>query len=394
MDINDNNDICKDGGQAHLTTMPVIELSQQLIRIDSITPDDKGCQKLLTKLLVDAGFTIESKQFGKVGNLLAWHGKQTGKSLMFVGHTDVVPTGDINLWKHPPFSATIDGNYLYGRGSADMKSAVAAFTLAIIDYVKQNPDHKGKIALMLTSDEEGVAQDGIKKMMPHIAQSHEFDYCLVGEPSSNKHLGDTVRIGRRGSLHVGITIHGKQGHVAYPDNAKNPIFLSAKLIDDLSNFQWDKGNQDFPPTSFQISGVKTSTNTSNIIPADFHIQANFRYSPESSQASIQSQLELLLRQHNLNYSLKWELSGLPFHSKSKALKEALHTSILRTTQQNPVFNAAGGTSDGRFIAPFGVEVVELGVVNASIHQIDERVLIGDVINLEKIYKEIIFSLLN
>lgn len=372
---------------------PVINLTQQLIRIDSITPDDKGCQKIIITLLSQAGFTIESKKFGEVDNLFAWHGDKTGKSLMFVGHTDVVPTGDENLWKHPPFSATIDADYLYGRGAADMKGAVAAFTLAIIDYVKQNPNHKGKISLMLTSDEEGPAQDGIKKMMPHIAQSHKFDYCLVGEPSSAKDLGDTVRIGRRGSLHVTITIHGKQGHVAYPDNAKNPIFLSAKLIDDLANFQWDQGNDDFPPTSFQISSVKTSTNTSNIIPADLHIQGNFRYSPESSNDTIKQQLKILLKLHNLDYSLKWELSGLPFHSKSKALKEALNTNILRTTQQNPTFNAAGGTSDGRFVAPFGVQVVELGVINDSIHQIDEKVLVKDVIDLQTIYFNIIETLL-
>ena len=377
-----------------MSNLSVIKLSQQFIRIDSITPDDKGCQKLLTQMLMEAGFAIESKRFGEVDNLFAWHGEQQGKSLMFVGHTDVVPTGDESLWKYPPFSATIDGDYLYGRGSADMKSAVAAFTLAMIDYVKTHPNHKGKIALLLTSDEEGPAQDGIKKMMPHIAETHSFDYCLVGEPSSSKILGDTVRIGRRGSLHVNITIHGKQGHVAYPDKANNPVFLSANLIHDLSTIRWDDGNEDFPPTSFQISSVKTSTNTSNIIPADLFIQGNFRYSPESSQQSIQKQLEALLKQHELNYSLDWALSGLPFHSKSKALKQALEDSIMRTVQQKPQFNAAGGTSDGRFVAPYGIEVVELGVVNDSIHQIDEKVLVGDVKNLEKIYKEIIFSLLN
>lgn len=383
------------GGQAHPTTMTLtaINLSQALIRIDSITPNDKGCQKLLAQLLCEAGFTIEHRKFGNVDNLFAFHGDKEGKNLIFVGHTDVVPTGNEKLWKHPPFSAIIDGDYLYGRGSADMKSAVAAFTLAMIDYVKSNPNHKGKLALMLTSDEEGPAQDGIKKMMPHIAQTHHFDYCLVGEPSSSKILGDTVRIGRRGSLHVTITIHGKQGHVAYPDKAKNPVFLSADLINELSQYQWDNGNEDFPPTSFQISSVKTSTNTSNIIPADMMIQGNFRYSPESSQKSIQTQLEELLEQHDLNYSLEWELSGLPFHSKSKTLKQALNNSIMRTTQQKPQFNAAGGTSDGRFVAPFGIEVVELGVINDSIHQIDEKVLVEDVISLQKIYLEIIQTLL-
>ncbi len=389
------NKAINNGGQAHPTTMTlsVINLSQTLIRIDSITPNDKGCQKLLAQLLADVGFNIEHEKFGDVDNLFAWHGEQLGKSLLFVGHTDVVPTGDEKLWKHPPFSATIDGDYLFGRGSADMKSAVAAFTLAMIDYVKSNPNHKGKLALMLTSDEEGVAQDGIKKMMPHIAQTHHFDYCLVGEPSSSKALGDTVRIGRRGSLHVTITIHGKQGHVAYPEKAKNPVFLSADLINDLSQFKWDNGNEDFPPTSFQISSVKTSTNTSNIIPAEMIIQGNFRYSPESSQQSIQTQLGTILKQNNLNYSLNWELSGLPFHSKSQVLKQALNDSIMRTAQQKPQFNAAGGTSDGRFVAPFGVEVVELGVINDSIHQVDEKVLVEDVVKLETIYRDIIENLL-
>lgn len=372
---------------------PVIHLSQQLIQIDSITPEDKGCQLILADLLKQAGFKIEHKKFGEVDNLFAYHGEIPGKNLMFVGHTDVVPTGDKKLWKHPPFSAIIDGENLYGRGSADMKSAVAAFTLAMIEFVKDKPNHKGKIALMLTSDEEGIAHDGIKKMMPYIAQSHDFDYCLVGEPSSHKKLADTVRIGRRGSLHVKITIHGKQGHVAYPDNASNPVFLSADLIKQLSIFQWDKGNQDFPPTSFQISGVKTSTNTANIIPADLSIQANFRYSPESTQESLNLQLKELLTQLHLKFSLDWQLSGLPFHCKSHALKNAVHRSIMQITSQKPIFNAAGGTSDGRFIAPFGVEVVELGVINDTIHQVDEKVLVEDVINLQNIYSEIITNLI-
>lgn len=372
---------------------PVIKLSRELIQRESITPDDKGCQKLLSQLLNEAGFTCEHKRFGEVDNLFAWHGEKDGKSLMFLGHTDVVPTGDKNLWKHPPFSAEIDNDLLYGRGSADMKAAVAAFTLAMIDYVKENPDHDGKISLMVTSDEEGIAVDGVKKMMPHVSQNHAFDYCIVGEPSSSNTLGDVVRIGRRGSLHVEITIHGKQGHVAYPQNAENPIFLSAGFIQDLSDFKWDDGNEDFPPTSFQISSVKTSSNTSNIIPADLMIQANFRYSPESSETSLKSQLQQLLNKHQLKYSLDWSLSGLPFHSKNKVLKNAIHESIYDLMHINPEFNTAGGTSDGRFVAPFGVNVVELGVINKTIHQIDECVLITDVEKLETIYHQLITTLL-
>ncbi len=372
---------------------PVIQLSRELIQKESITPDDKGCQKILSTLLMDAGFTCVHKRFGDVDNLFAWHGDKEGKSLMFLGHTDVVPTGDDSLWKHPPFSAEIDTDYLYGRGSADMKAAVAAFTLAMIDYVKENPDHNGKISLMVTSDEEGIAHDGVKKMMPYVSQNHDFDYCIVGEPSSSEKLGDVVRIGRRGSLHVNITIHGKQGHVAYPQNAQNPIFLSANFIQDLSEFLWDDGNEDFPPTSFQISSVKTSSNTSNIIPESLKIQANFRYSPESSESSLKTQLEQLLKKNNLTFTLDWSLSGLPFHSKNKSLKKALNDSIFDFTQIQPTFNTAGGTSDGRFVAPSGVDVVELGVINKTIHQIDECVKIEDVETLEKIYQNLISKLL-
>ena len=372
---------------------PVIKLSRDLIQKESITPEDKGCQKLLADLLTEAGFTCEHKRFGEVDNLFAWHGNNEGKSLMFLGHTDVVPTGDTNLWKHPPFAAKLDNGYLHGRGSADMKAAVAAFTLAMIDYVKENSNHAGKISLMVTSDEEGEAVDGVKKMMPYVSQDHTFDYCIVGEPSSSNQLGDVVRIGRRGSLHVEITVHGKQGHVAYPQNAENPVFKAANFIHNLSQFEWDKGNDDFPPTSFQISSVKTSNNTSNIIPADLIIQANFRYSPESSEESLKSQLIELLVKHQLDYSFNWTLSGQPFQSKDNKLKETLMSSIKDLTQTTPEFNTAGGTSDGRFVAPFGVNVVELGVINKTIHQIDECVLIKDVENLKIIYQKVISTLL-
>ena len=376
---------------------PVIKLAQALIQKPSITPDDKDCQKLLIKLLQQADFQIIAKKFGEVDNLFACHQhnqhQKKGKSLLFVGHTDVVATGELEKWSHPPFAATIENNTLYGRGAADMKSAVAAFTLAMLDFVEEYPQHKGKVAMMLTSDEEGVAVDGIKKMMPYIAEKHQFDYCLVGEPSSSEKLGDVVRIGRRGSLHVTITIHGKQGHVAFAENAKNPVFMAAKFMDDLSKQIWDTGNADFPPTSFQISSLKTSTNVSNIIPADLIIQANFRYSPESTAESLEQQLQQLLKQHKLDYSLTWNLSGLPFHSTNPRLKRVIAENIIKTTGQNPIFNAAGGTSDGRFVAPFGVDVVELGVSNKTIHQINECVLVQDVINLYKIYKQIIIDLL-
>jgi len=372
-----------------------LTLTQELIRRQSITPNDCGCQSLLAQLLSDAGFSLDQQRYGEVDNLLAWHGSESenSQSLLFVGHTDVVATGDENLWKHPPFAAVIDGDYLYGRGAADMKCAVAAFTLAVIDFVKSNPQHKGKIAILLTSDEEGEAIDGIKKMMPHIAKKHHFDFCVVGEPSSSEVLGDVVRIGRRGSLHAQITIHGKQGHVAYPQNALNPVFLAAPVIAELSHYQWDEGNADFPPTSFQISSVTTSTNTSNIIPADIILQTNFRYSPESSQESLEKQLRQLLNKDKLKYSIAWNLSGLPFHCTNSRLKEAIKKSIIANSDTETEFNTGGGTSDGRFVAPFGVEVVELGVVNKTIHQIDECVLVRDVTNLYAIYSQVIVELI-
>jgi succinyl-diaminopimelate desuccinylase len=367
----------------------VVKLAQQLIRIDSITPDDKGCQNIIKKELESVGFQTSSQKYGAVDNLFAWHGQKPGLSLLFVGHTDVVPVGDKNLWQHPPFSAAIDNNHLYGRGAADMKGAVAAFTLAMKDFVANHPNHNGKIALMLTSDEEGPAVDGIKKFMPLIDKDHKFDYCLVGEPSSKNQLGDEVRIGRRGSLHIDITIHGKQGHIAYPQYASNPIFLAADFIKDLSVHQWDNGNDDFPPTSFQISAVKTSTSVSNIIPADIHIQANFRFCPQSTESSLKAQIIKLLEKYNLNYSLEWNLSGKPFHSKNKQLKLSIQRCIYGITGINTSFNTIGGTSDGRFVAEYGVEVVELGLVNKTIHQINERVLLSDVEKLNDIYYQFI-----
>jgi len=373
-----------------MSDFDALSLTQELIRRQSITPDDQGCQELLAQILGDAGFKIDKQRYGEVDNLFAWHGNDSkdSQSLLFVGHTDVVATGDENLWKHPPFAAIIDGEYLYGRGAADMKCAVAAFTLAVIDFVQANPNHLGKIAILITSDEEGEAIDGIKKMMPHIAKNHKFDFCVVGEPSSSEVLGDVVRIGRRGSLHAEIIIHGKQGHVAYPENALNPVFLAAPFIAELSNYQWDQGNNDFPPTSFQISSVTTSTNTSNIIPADMILQTNFRFSPESDKKSLEKQLQQILSNYKLEYSINWNLSGLPFHCTNSLLKEAIKNSIIANSNTETEFNTGGGTSDGRFIAPFGVEVVELGVVNKTIHQIDECVLVNDVTYLHDIYLQV------
>jgi succinyl-diaminopimelate desuccinylase len=312
---------------------------------------------------------------------------------MFLGHTDVVPPGDLGSWTHDPLSAHVEAGILYGRGVADMKGSIAAMVLAMEKFVGQNPNHPGKIALMLTSDEEGVALDGVRKFMPMMAEKHHFDYCLVGEPSSSNHLGDTVRVGRRGSLHVIIKIKGKQGHVAYPQNAANPIFLAAKAIDAMGSFQWDQGNEDFPPTSFQISNIKAGSGVTNIIPGELEITANFRYAPISSQQSLAEQLQQILDANQLNYQLDWQLSGEPFHCKNEQYKKALKESIIKVTGIEPEFNTAGGTSDGRFVAPHGIATMELGPINKTIHQINECEKVSHLVLLENIYLDLIQRLL-
>lgn len=372
----------------------VISLAKQLIQKPSYTPDDAGCQPLLMNRLGGQGFQGEHHRFGEVDNVLIWHGDDDGPGLMFLGHTDVVPPGDVAAWNHDPLSAHVESGVLYGRGVADMKGSVAAMVLAMEKFVAENPNHLGKIALMLTSDEEGLAVDGVKKFMPMMAKKHHFDYCLVGEPSSSEVLGDTVRVGRRGSLHVNIKIKGKQGHVAYPQNASNPIFLAGQAISELGQFQWDQGNADFPPTSFQISTIKAGTGVTNIIPGELVIIANFRYAPVSSQSSLAEQLESILNQHGLDYDLDWQLSGEPFHCQDESYKQALRDSIQKITGNTPEFNTAGGTSDGRFVAPHGIATMELGPINKTIHQVNECEKVSHLVQLENIYLDLIKRLLS
>ena len=371
----------------------VITLAKQLIQKPSYTPDDAGCQPLLMDRLGGHGFQGEHQRFGEVDNVLMWHGEQAGPALMFLGHTDVVPPGDLKAWSHDPLSAHVESGVLYGRGVADMKGSIAAMVLAMEKFVGQYPNHPGKIALMLTSDEEGVALDGVRKFMPLMAAKHHFDYCLVGEPSSSVVLGDTVRVGRRGSLHVSIKIRGQQGHVAYPQNAANPIFLAAKAIDELGRYQWDSGNADFPATSFQISNISAGSGVANIIPGTLDITANFRYSPESTQQTLAKQLQQLLDAHDLDCELDWQLSGEPFHCKDEAYKQALKASIEKITGVEPEFNTAGGTSDGRFVAPHGIATMELGPINKTIHQINECEKVSHLAQLESIYLDLIQRLL-
>ncbi|MCB1583479.1 MAG: succinyl-diaminopimelate desuccinylase [Marinicella sp.] len=371
----------------------VIILAKQLIQKPSYTPDDAGCQPLLMNRMGGQGFQGEHHRFGEVDNVLMWHGDEQGPALMFLGHTDVVPPGNEAAWKHHPLSAHVESGVLYGRGVADMKGSIAAMVLAMEKFVGEHPNHPGKIALMLTSDEEGVAVDGVKKFMPLMADKHHFDYCLVGEPSSAETLGDTVRVGRRGSLHVTIRIKGKQGHVAYPQNASNPIFLAAQAIDEMGQFVWDEGNKDFPPTSFQISNITAGNSVPNIIPGELVITANYRYSPESNQQTLAVQLQSLLDKHNLEYELNWQLSGEPFHCQNETFKKALSDSIEHIVGIKPVFNTAGGTSDGRFVAPHGISTMELGPINKTIHQVNECEKISHLVQLENIYLELIKRLL-
>ncbi len=371
----------------------VISLARQLIQKPSYTPDDAGCQPLLMNRLGGQGFQGEHHRFEDVDNVLIWHGDSPGPALMFLGHTDVVPPGDLNAWQHEPLSAHVENGWLYGRGVADMKGSVAAMVLAMEKFVAQNPNHPGKIGLMLTSDEEGVAINGVKKFMPMMAAKHEFDYCLVGEPSSSDVLGDTVRVGRRGSLHVRIKVKGQQGHVAYPQNASNPIFLAAQAVNDLGRVKWDEGNADFPPTTFQISNIHAGSGVTNIIPGELDITANFRFAPTSSQQSLAAQLQKVLDVQQLDYELDWELSGEPFHCQDDQYKQALSDSIHSITGIRPEFNTAGGTSDGRFVAPHGIATMELGPINKTIHQINEREKVSHLVQLENIYLDLIQRLL-
>ncbi len=371
----------------------VITLARQLIQKPSFTPDDAGCITSLMNRMSGQGFKGHHHRFGMVDNVLIWHGNKPGPSLLFLGHTDVVPTGDPDSWDHPPLSGHVENGVLYGRGVADMKGAVAAMVLAMEKFVGQNASHKGKVALMLTSDEEGEAKDGIQKFMPLIAQQHHFDFCLVGEPSSSQVVGDTVRVGRRGSLHMTVKVLGKQGHVAYPQHADNPVFSAALAVEALGKHQWDQGNADFPPTSFQISNVSAGTGAANVIPGSITYQGNFRYSPESSQPSLEKQVKTILDGFGLSYELTWQLSGEPFYCQNKHFRHELTEAIVAATNIEPIFNTAGGTSDGRFVAPYGIATMELGLVNKTIHRVNECQEVKNLLTLEGIYLDLISRLL-
>ena len=366
-----------------------LELAKSLISKPSITPDDLGCQAIMIDRLKKIGFEIYPLKFGDVDNFWAVHG-DSGSLFAFAGHTDVVPAGDENAWNTKPFEPTIKDGYLYGRGAADMKGGLASMVTATEKFIKENPNHKGRIAFLITSDEEGVAVNGTVKVMDYLkANEQKIDYCLLGEPSSTSSTGDVIKNGRRGSLNGVLKINGKQGHVAYPHLAKNPIHLVSPALDDLCNQEWDNGNDYFPATSFQISNMHSGDGVTNVIPGDAQVKFNFRYSTETNKENLQKKVHEILDLHNLDYSIEWSHSGYPFLTPKGALVSACVEAIKKTKGIDTELSTSGGTSDGRFIAQEGTQVVELGPVNATIHQINESVLVQDLDDLSEIYYQVL-----
>jgi succinyl-diaminopimelate desuccinylase len=370
-----------------------LDLTRQLIERDSVTPDDKGCQPLMAERLAKCGFKNEALRIENVDNLWSVRGEE-GPLLVFAGHTDVVPSGDVSAWTFPPFEPTEKDGLLYGRGTADMKGSLAAMVVATERFVKDYPNHKGRLAYLITSDEEGDAYYGTTAVMDILKERNEqIDWAVVGEPSSTALVGDTIKNGRRGSMLGYLTINGKQGHVAYPHLAKNPVHLVAPAIADLSTEVWDEGNDFFPATSFQVSNINSGTGASNVIPGTAEIMFSFRFSTEVTAEILQERAKNILDKHGFDYDLRFEVKGQPFLTDRGALVQAAVQAVADVTGKEPELSTAGGTSDGRFIAPTGAQVVELGPVNKTIHQIDECVSIDDLEKLTDMYYNIMVNLL-
>ncbi|WP_104490434.1 succinyl-diaminopimelate desuccinylase [Acinetobacter indicus] len=370
-----------------------LELSLQLLRQPSVTPVDHNCQDIMAERLKKIGFNIESMRFEDVDNLWARKGTE-GPVFCFAGHTDVVPTGSLDAWHSDPFAPEIRDGKLYGRGSADMKTALAAMVVASERFVAKHPDHKGSIAFLITSDEEGPSINGTVKVVETLeARNEKMDWCLVGEPSSTHRLGDIIKNGRRGSLNAVLTVKGKQGHVAYPHLAINPIHTASKALAELCETVWDNGNEYFPATSFQVSNIQAGTGATNVVPGTMTVTFNFRYSTEVTAEQLKARVLEILDRHQLNYDIQWTLSGLPFLTPVGELVNAAKNAIRNVTGVETELSTSGGTSDGRFIAPTGAQVLELGVLNATIHQINEHVNIDDLEPLAEIYEQILEGLL-
>lgn len=376
--------------------MNVIELAQKLIQHPSITPDDAGCQDFLDETLSKMGFTVQQLDCGRVKNLWARYGT-ADPLFVFAGHTDVVPPGDLSLWQTPPFKPDIRDGYLFGRGACDMKGSLAAMIVAVNDFLQKKTSFQGSIGFLITSGEEGDDfEDGTPYVMKKLAETGQIPhYCIVGEPSCENTIGDTIKIGRRGSLTGHLKILGKQGHVAYPQLAENPVHRSSAFFNDLVHLNWDdnKSNDFFPPTSFQITQYISDSGGSNVIPGELNVAFNFRYSPVVSHETLQQKVKDLLKKHTLNYSLQWRLNGLPFLTAKGPLVEKVQQVIQDISKITPVLSTSGGTSDGRFIAPYGVDVIELGLINKTIHQINESASIQSLQQLCLLYEKVLEALL-
>ncbi|MDG2961807.1 succinyl-diaminopimelate desuccinylase [Exercitatus varius] len=372
----------------------IIELAQNLIRRPSVSPDDQGCQQVIAQRLEQLGFVIEWMPFNDTMNLWAKHGSGA-PVVAFAGHTDVVPTGDESQWTYPPFEAKIVDDILYGRGAADMKGSLAAMVVAAEEYVKANPNHAGTIAFLITSDEEAAAKDGTVRVVETLmARGENIDFCMVGEPSSSNTLGDVVKNGRRGSITGNLYIEGIQGHVAYPHLAENPVHKALPFLQELTAYQWDKGNAFFPPTSLQIANIRAGTGSNNVIPGELYVQFNLRYCTEVTDELIKNTVAEMLKKHGLKYRIDWNLSGKPFLTEAGKLVDAVVNGLESIVGIKPKLDTGGGTSDGRFIALMGTEVVELGPLNATIHKVNECVSVADLVALGAVYQRMLVNLLD
>jgi len=370
-----------------------LALTQDLIARRSVTPADEGCQEVMSARLAAAGFEIERLRYGIVDNIWARRG-MSAPLFCFAGHTDVVPTGPLEEWKSDPFQPAVRDGVLYGRGAADMKSGLAAMITATEAFVREHPRHKGSIAYLITSDEEGPSVDGTKKVMETlIGRNERIDWCVVGEPSSEKEIGDTIKVGRRGSFSGRLTVHGVQGHVAYPQLAENPVHAFAPALAELVARVWDQGTEHFQPTTFQISNFNAGTGAPNVIPGELKARFNLRYSPIQTLEGLKEQVEGILRKHGVKFTIEWYVSGEPFYTPPGPFSEAVGSAVQEVTGLRPKYSTGGGTSDGRFIAPTGAQVVELGVVNASIHKVNECVRVSELDALHRIYLNVLRNLL-
>lgn len=374
-------------------TNKTLELAQQLIARPSVTPDDAGCQELMISRLEPLGFTVHRLRFGEVDNFYARRG-EAAPLVVFAGHTDVVPTGPREAWDSDPFMPTVREGLLYGRGAADMKGSLAAFVVAIEEFVATHPDHGGSIGLLITSDEEGPSVNGTVKVVEWLqARGERIDYCIVGEPSCAGELGDTIKNGRRGSLNGRLVVHGKQGHVAYPQLADNPIHRFGPALTELAATEWDRGNEYFPATGFQVSNLHAGTGAENVIPGQLEAVFNFRFSTAVTDAGLRERVEQVLQRHGLHYDLNWKLSGQPFLTPAGELVAAMRGAIQAELGRATALSTSGGTSDGRFIAPTGAQVVEFGPLNATIHQVNECVAVADLAKLTGVYRRTLAQLL-